>query len=560
MSKDKIFLNNILANIEYTRHIIKENDNVNLITLITGTEIDRQRWQNRLESIAPFIFNLKKETRILSFQEETRQGNFLGTILAYSKIKKISADESISYKNKVVLIGMIFGRGERISPFSQREANCKAAISSISTVRADDGQIKTLTALEEALMYFAPLARQLEKNAFRGIVNKWGDETEIPSIDIIHFEKAGVTADTDIIKFISQEKITEESAKEKDWVIYDKNSVMLFQIPRGDIDSIEKELNKYGVTSLNDKQKIDRGAFFGISLGPVAVSYRVLDILEEVFDSDVKNNAIYIDFDPYVLSAFALKGDSVKWQEMLLKDKKLCEFAGHSGMVPDFWEKMNKVRNIFKDKYARELEIKVIDLGENIYWGDYGQHLAMRRRYLALTENSMNGAISRAIAGLPETKDARGNIIFNSQISGEVEIENSVVCNSVIMGRGRIESSLLWDSCVNDIEMDRAFCVGSFHSGKLILKKNSGAYKLFGRKSEVFNIEEYGRVSTIFTPTGRFSINAGESLNLRDRKNIYSVPVLGNLVSFSELYEMMSKVSSHEIEQWEMDFKKGLMQ
>ena len=65
--------------------------------------------------------------------------------------------------------------------------------------------------------------------------------------------------------------------------------------------------------------------------------------------------------------------------------------AGPGGTVPDFFEKINRIRGIFRERHGREINLKVFDLGRDIYWTDVGQHESIRKKYLAVNEESPIG-------------------------------------------------------------------------------------------------------------------------------------------------------------------------
>ncbi|MCK4851633.1 MAG: hypothetical protein KAS86_00830, partial [Candidatus Omnitrophica bacterium] len=174
-------LKRVLANIELAKTGIERSESVKAVVLVTGSEEDRKRWRRRLNRIAPFIFNRDNSTFVLSVREKidnkTREGNFLGALLAYSGLKQEAERSKIKYRGSVSLMGMLFGRGERMSPFTQIEGDCKPAIASTAVNIVIDGEKTPISEVEEALMFFAPVAVYLENRGFRGVLNKWGDET-----------------------------------------------------------------------------------------------------------------------------------------------------------------------------------------------------------------------------------------------------------------------------------------------------------------------------------------------------------------------------------------------
>ena len=245
-------LKEVLANIEAARHFTKTNDSVRIVVVVTGSDIDRKIFEKRLDEVNRCIFNRDESTLVISLQEKTgaktKEGNFLGTLLAYRSLKSAAADAGVPYRDFVTLIGMLFGRGERMSPITQANRCSKPGIK-VTPANVEIGGKKTaFTAIEEALLYFTPVVKYLEKKGFRGVLDKWGDETEIASVDLTDiFDKDGSFAKYDIVKFISVMEITDELARQKEWVVFNDDGDMLSQLSRGDKKALIERLKGLGI-------------------------------------------------------------------------------------------------------------------------------------------------------------------------------------------------------------------------------------------------------------------------------------------------------------------------
>ncbi len=546
-----------LQNIDNTHKAIKANDNVKIVAVVS-MERDQKDWQERFDQTAKSLFNSDNSTLMLALKEQietktkkgkiekkTREGNFLGTLLAYDYIKKAAKKAKINYRDYVTLIGMLFGQGERMSPFTDVEAVRKPAIASTAASMDIDGSKESISAIEEALLYFGPVAKYLEARGFRGILDKWGDETQVASVDLFAAPEEGESlAERDVMKVVSVmelDEISDEKAKQKDWVIFDEQGNMLAQVARNPNgaealrEDLKAKMQELGIDS-------DR---VGISLGPVAVSYDVLDIASEVFDKEIKKDGVYFDFDPYFLMALAMDNDTDKWGKAVEADGKLEELVK---MVPWFFEKVQRVKEIFKEKYGRELSLKIFDLGDNVYWPDIGQHEAMREKYLAINDDGPDGIVARKIEGISGVRDANGNIIINSEISEDVKVRNSVIINSKITGAGKVNGSVIKDSTLGDVEITDSFAVSSSRTGKTVLNQHSGIYKSLGSKLDDLALDEKMRHGTVLTDNGPVGMMVSEDTNLRDKNNTYNVPIYNNELSFKETHEVMAGVSMEELE------------
>lgn len=536
---EKNKLNNILNNIAAAREYGRRNDSVSFVALVSGSPADRASWEKRIDGTGPRIFNSDGSTVVLSLEErigaKTRQGNFLGTLLAYRYLKEAATLSNTDYRDVVILIGMIFGRGERISPITQCKGCCKASVE----VGVRDSEGKALTSNEEALMYFTPVVRYLEKRGFRGILDKWGDETEVASVDLTQEpEDDSAFSGYDVIKVISVLEITEELARQKEWVVFDKCGNMLSQLSRNKRSVLVEKLRALG--GAPDEE----GRYYaGVSLGPVAVSYDVLDIADEVFGREIETDGICFDFDPYFLMALAMKNDPDTWDAYASGDAALVELME---MVPDFFSKVQRVKSLFVERHGRPMNIKILDLGSDVYWADIGQHRAMREKFMALNENGPRGVIARAIAGIEEGRDENGNIVFNSEIGPFVGVKDSVVINTRLTGKGNVTASVIMDSELADVDMNRAFAVRSVRRGMTRMAEASGIYESLG--ADDLTLRKGMRHVSVLAAAGKTDMMVAEDSDLRDKQNSYNTPVFGNAISFEKAYDSMSGVSMEELE------------
>ncbi|MBN1697705.1 MAG: hypothetical protein JW881_09340 [Spirochaetales bacterium] len=531
----------VLDNIEYAHHLTKKNKSTKVVIVVSGNEADRLSWQKRLDKTSPFIFNIDGSTKVISLEEKTgdktREGNFLGTLLAYNKFKDMAGEKGISYNDSVILLGMVFGRGERMSPFTQIEGDRKPAIVVSSTDGEGPGN---MSAIEEGLLYFTPVVDYIQSRGFRGILDKWGDETEIPSIDLSAPPASPDDfASYDVIKFISIVKITDELAKQKDWTVVDDECNIVRLISRNDKAVIVKQLLDCGVEA-----GPDNFYYAGVSLGPVAVSYDVLDIAAEIFADEITREGVTIDFDPYFLMAFSMNSNFSSWYETVKRDRELRALLEK---VPDFLEKVQKIKVLFAQRHGRPVNFKALDMGDRIYWADIGLHHAMREKYLSLLDTGGRGIIARKLENISDGTDAHGNRIVNSFIADGIDISDSVVVNSTLRGRGIIKKSVIKDSILANPSMIEAFAVLSVRpSGKTVLKPGSGVYRSIGLNDLV--LEEGIRQGTMVTKEGPIDLAVSEKTDLRDRERTYKVPIMGNRVSFAEAYEMMFGISEEELD------------
>ncbi|MBF0252572.1 MAG: hypothetical protein HQL29_02035 [Candidatus Omnitrophica bacterium] len=519
-------IDNILGNVALTKSYILNSNNVKNIVLVSGTEMERVFWMNRFKASSKLLFNKNNSTNIFSFEEKIgnkcRQGNFLGTLLAYNFFKKEAVRNGIKYEDTTAIFGMIFGSGKRLSPFTQILRNCKPSIS------AACGTME----IEESLMYIAPLVKYLEKGGFKGVLDKWGDETQIASVSLDITKLSGCEfQDFDIIKFVEKSEVNEHKAMYYDWVVCDGDdnlAAMVSRVP----GSVADRGGCAGVLR-NERDRVladVRGGSFGVSLGPVAVSYRLLEVFCEVFHDEILKEGIILDFDPYLLMALTFKGNKKEWEKV----SRDCS-------VPGLFEKAENVKKIYTEKYGKEPAIKVFDLGKDIFWMDMGNHTNMRKKYMLLNENTPEGDIARSIEGIGSQRDDRGNIIINSFIFDGTYLEGSIVIDSKVTGSGKIKNSVIKNSSFKDVDFNGAFAIDSHRSGHTELAEGAGLYFSFGGNSDDLVLEEGMRQGTLLTENGPVDMMVSEKIDLKDKNN-YEKKILNNTISFKEASFLMENV------------------
>ncbi len=336
---------------------------------------------------------------------------------------------------------------------------------------------------------------------------------------------------TDIIKFISKTNIDEHKAISYDWIVYDADNNMRSLVPRAKHDEGASVLLEKKVDKLVDS--LGPGGAFGVSLGPVAVSYDLLEIFSEVFGDDILKDDVTLYFDPEVLEA--LCGDSPQ---------------------TDLATKVKSVRDKYRERHGRELKVKVFDLGDDLCWMDMGNHVNMREKYMLLTNQGPDGDIARSVEGIESERDDKGNIIINSFISEGTFLEGSVVIDSRITGTGTVKNSVIKKSCFTDVDFKEAFAVNSDRKGYTELGRNSGLYSSYGKKGDDFVLSEGMRHGTILTEDGPVDMMVSEKIDLKDKNN-YEGKILGNKISFKEAASLMTDVSDEDLNKRIEEVKNG---
>src|SRR5215471_19325153 len=526
------FVAGVKKNIALTKLLIEEGKTPGTLAIVSGSESAKNLWQKILEGTKSSL----KALSVFSLHEDLPVNQAFGVLLLWQRLKEATD------RTRGTLAAFVFGSGTRSTPFTETDNAQKPAI--VTPVRVvSDGKERYLTMVELAIRYFLPVQQYLMRSGFEGLIIKWGDEVQIPTCDLSG-QNPELFGNADIVRFVSMQEMTTDSASNKDWVgVNDKQHVTAF-IPRRPLSDMEKLADRGLV------QKRDGKLYGGVNLGSVAISYALLDALlnefqGEVNDSTANRNARpALDPEFFTALTIAVVQDEDErhdaWQRALQENKDVQKL---SETIPDILVRIQRVIGTL----ARPLKMLALDFQDQ-YWGDIGQHPQIYDFYMGLNEPGPRGEILRALADIPDQRDANGNIIVgDSYISQNITVKNSVLINVTLTGQGHIENSVLIGTRAGNIDIDNGFDVLSTGTS-LQVSSRGGTYKVV---SDVpVSVASGERVTTLFMPThGTHLMRVHEHTNLRDTAATYDVPICGNPVSFKAAHEDMGRITVEELEQ-----------
>ena len=520
----EIWLNNIQA----CREIIQANLGPKAVSVVSGSKEDQAFWQERLLDTRRDIFRANGSTIILSSMEKTRKGNFLGSVNAWIEIQNALKGQELP---PLMLMTMVFGQGKRLSPFTQALANRKPAF---PTPLCSTSQAQYLSTADVAAMSATLWQQHLEANGFRGLVIKWGDEAVVPGKT---WEASkDKYKDVDGIRFIWQTEPTVDLAREKEWVEFDAETAqMTFQYTRQELDSLQQRVANRGASRC-----------IGVNLGSLGISYLLMQVMEQVFRSDVADEIKWVDWDPYTWIALSCK-DEAEWQA----ERSLEERMGKTGIrdlekrLPDFYPKIHLVGDIFRQRYGRMPVIRVLDFGEP-YWMDWGLHLSLRRSLEGLISDSDLGAASRELFHLPHERDANGNIILGGSVPSNADIRNSVLVDTVITDpTSTIRNSVVVAGRYHKLTMPHGgsalFCAADS-------LECAGPHAIaFRATAQQLRLEEGDRLTHLYLADGTLEMHSNEALVNYEGEN-FTRPVMDNPISFEEAARRMSMEDNRRVE------------
>jgi hypothetical protein len=444
-------------------------------------------------------------------------------------------------RRRGTLAAFVFGSGTRSTPLTETDNAQKPAI--VTPVRVmSDGKVRYLTMVELAMCYFMPVQQYLMRSGFAGLIIKWGDEVQIPTCDLSGHD-AERFGHADIVRFVSIQEMTTDSASNKDWVGVNAQAEVTAFIPRRPLADMEK------LADLGLVHKRDGKLYGGVNLGSIAVSYELLDALLNEFKDDVNNSTVKrsdrpaLDPEFFTALTIAVIQDEHERQEAWHRAiQESPDVRKLSATMGDVLERIHRAIGTLE----RPVKMIALDFQEQ-YWGDIGQHPQIYDFYMALNEPGPQGTILRALADIPEQRDEHGNIIVgDSYISPHITVKNSVLIDVTLTGQGHIDHGVLINTQTGNITLENGFDVLST-AVSLQVASRGGTYKVV---SDVpVSVAAGERVTTLFMPThGIHLMRVHEHTNLRDTAATYAVPILGNPVSFKEAHEDMGRSTIEELE------------
>ncbi len=525
----------IKNNIDLTNKLIEDGQTPEVIGTVSGSASAKSFWQGILNKAKDSF----KAKAALSFHEDLPVNQAFGILLLRQRLEEHIKEGCGS------LIAFVFGSGTRSTPLTETDCAQKPAIGTFVTVLTPEGRIRYLSIVELALMYFIPVQQYLKSSGFKGLVIKWGDEVQIPTLNLSGSDP--LFRDADIVRFVSIREMNEDEARNKDWVGVNAERQVTAFIPRRPLSEMAK---------LADRGLIQRRAgklYGGINLGSIAVSYALLDVLLEEFRDDVnmtdarRSDRPALDPEFFTALCIALIEEPAQrnqaWQEAISSNMDVKKMSEN---MPDVLERIRKAVVRFKQEYQRPVKMAAMDFGDQ-YWGDIGQHKKIYAFYTALNAAGADGEIARAIAGISGRPDGNGNIIFgNCHISPNVKVMNSVLVNAVVTGSGAVESSVLIGTQTHDINVKKGFDFCSI-TPRLYIEERGGTYKCVWEKPVYACKNE--RLTVLFMPAcGARILKVMEGTDLRDKERNYNVPVFGNTVSFKNAHEDMGRMTIEELD------------
>jgi hypothetical protein len=521
-----------MKNINDGSEMVLHNQGPSLAIAVSGSETDRAYWQHRFALARSDVFRSDGNVEVVSTLEKTKKGSFLGVFNAW-KDATAAIQAQNGYVPDISVMSLVFGKGTRFSPFTQTEGNRKSAfwtpMKSMHGIYLDTADISNMSV--------NIWVKHLREGGFRGVVVKWGDELIIPGV----VWQAQDLRNVDALRCVGKIEVSDSIAREKDWVVVDRNSgLMRYQFARQGLASLQERLSSLP----GDSNELR------INLGSVILSYDFLDAALEIFQEDITNSKRLADWDPYVWMALCCDDES-QWRA----EAEIERGMGRQGIAtleanyPDFFAKVLMLRRAIEERTGHALNIATLEFGDS-FWIDLGLHLPLRTSLASLLTDTERGRTNRYLFNIPDERDEHGNIIIGSVVPPSAVIRNSVIIDSVIRdGASVIDEGRIIKSKHDYLMMPQGgsalFCAVNRMEYR---GPNAVAYKSLGQE---IILNEGDRHSTLLTPTGAVQMLSNESVIDYSGSN-YTAPIMGNALSFEEAGALMGLQDGRQIEaQWQ---------
>lgn len=517
----------IVSNIGLTQNLISNNGVPDVIGAVSGSPTAQAYWDSVLQETARTL-NVQDS---LSLHEDLPVNQAFGLLLTWQRLRdQLKGD-------KGALMAFVFGDGTRSTPFTETDNAQKPAIATYSR----DASGRHISIVELAMQYFLPVQQYLVRSGFRGFVVKWGDELQIPTLDLSGSDP--LFKDADIVRFVSMQEMTADEAKNKDWVGVDAAGNVTAFIPRRELAQME---------SLADRGLIRRAGkklIGGVNLGSIAVSGELGDALLAEFAGEVNDPAANRkerpDLDPQFFTALTIAAEKdvaarqEAWQRALGESAAMADMAKK---MPDLLQRLVKVLADLETRRGRPVKIVAMDFQKQ-FWGDMGQHAKIHDFYMSLNDRGVRGDVARTLAGISHERDARGNIIVDSFVPSDARVYNSVLVGVKIAGKASISGSVLVGTRAGDISIHGGFDVLS-RAAALSVEERGGTYKVVSGQPVEVGFGE--RATTLFTEEDGapvlMKIKEWTDISA-DGKKAYSLPLGDNPISFQQAHAAMGAMT-----------------
>lgn len=526
MSESSVDVAALEATIMTNIDSITAENGFSVIIVCCSSEQQASYWQQRLEDGRGSL--LPSSTLVLSVSEDWDggAGNALGTLFAFQNATALAqsrngVDLEAMVREGNCSIGMYHtaGKGTRLAPLPGAENNNKPGVKVPLSVKVGS-ELVPMTILEAVIKQTSSYAasRPGRLSVF------WGDQVFIPTVPVEY----KVSHHVDILCSLGP------MPSEEVWMAKGMDKYgLIAQSTSGEAAQVEKVSYSTATELLSGLGSISS---VGVSLGSFSVSGPMLFALLSEFSAELSAKQGKLDSDPHLWMPLTLPKEGYM-DLMKAKDMTAEQSGAHFDRMASFLDR-------FKENLAGVGSGSLglfgpVDVGQGVYWWDYGQLKLYQRNAMLLAEETSEASLMRRFFGI-ETAEGR---VVNTDTS-RVTVDSSSCVSNCNLGApgdndcGSVRGSVLCNVNCKYIEAEGCILI-NVTAERICAKPGSIVYNVVDTHGERgLSVEEGQVVTGVMSGDGsQLIMNSSMST---DGGQAWKTVVAGNPKSFEDVYKSNS--------------------
>jgi len=444
----------VLRNIE----VMNSLQGFDVVIVSCSSSLQAKYWQGRLSKGKGSVLPL--HTNVFAVEEDWPggAGNALGTLYAYQKAVAVAITQGIDISKdllaKKISVGLFHtaGKGTRLAPLPGAENNNKPGVKLPAMVSLG-GIESPITILEAVVKQSGSYA-----NSRKGRLSVfWGDQIFIPTVPTDY----NITHHIDILCSLGP-MLSEAEWKEKGMDKYG----LIARSSTGGAAQVEKVDHATAVQLLSNLGEIES---VGASLGSFSISSLILFELLNEFSAELAARSGKYDTDPHL------------WMPLTLEKSAYVHLMKQKGVDETTSNNHHDRMALFRTKFdalegAASLGLfGPVDVGQGVYWWDYGQLKLYQNNTLLLTQKTADAELLKLFFGLT------GSTVRNSNLVNTSYDDTSIISSSALgsegTGSGAIKASIVSNVHSKFIDAEGAILI-NVTAERIIAKPGSIVYNI----------------------------------------------------------------------------------
>ena len=343
----------------------------------------------------------------------------------------------------------------------------------------------------------------------------WGDQVFIPTVSVEYDANYHI----DILCSLGP-MLSEEEWKEKGMDKYG----LIAQSKNGSAAQVEKVTHATAVKLLSTLGDIES---VGASLGSFSLSSAMLLTLLAEFSQELERKQGKLDSDPHFWMPMTLSRSAyaeIMAQKGVSEDKANAHYSRIANMVEKFNEN--------PDSKSHSGLFGPVNVGQTVYWWDYGQLKLYVHNSLLMAESSNDSQLMRQFFGIGD------NLLVDSELL-ECNIDKKSCISNSTIAEGVVKSSVLCS--VNCDYIDATDCVlVNVTAKRIIAAPGSVAYNVINDDPNGLILKDGDVTAGLFDEDAKMTlIKSHVSI---DGGKYWDEKVENNANTFGEIYEMNTTV------------------